>query len=430
MNITETMAYIHQVSWTGSRLGLERTEELLARLGNPEKELTFIHIAGSNGKGSTAAMLASVLKKAGYRTGLYTSPYINTFNERIQIDGIPISDEDLSAITGEIRPHAEAMAEAPTEFELITAAGFSYFAREACDLVILEVGLGGALDSTNVIPTPLAAVITAIGLEHTKELGNTVAEIAAAKGGIIKEGGDAVIYGEDPKACAVFERLARERHATLYPAFPSSTILRQAGFDGVTFDWGRWQNVHIPLIGQYQRKNAAVVLKTLELLQKKGYSIPETAVYEGLAETSWPGRLELMRRNPPFLVDGSHNPHGLAATAETLRSLFPDSQKKPLFLMGVMADKDVSRMIAILAPLGKAFITVTPDNPRAMKAKELAGHLRAAGCLAEAAPDIRSGVLLALEEGKNGVCSLGSLYFAGDVRRILTDLSGDRTDQR
>lgn len=423
MNLTETMEYIHKVSWAGSRLGLDRTRELLARLGNPEKTLNFVHIAGTNGKGSTAAMLASVLKKAGYRTGLYTSPYINSFNERIQIDGIPISDEDLAAVASEIRPEAEAMAEAPTEFELITALGMVYFARRACDVVVLETGLGGELDSTNVIPTPLAAVITAIGLEHTKELGNTIREIAAAKAGIIKEGGDVVIYGENPEAEAVFRRFAKERHAVLYPADLSGCILRRAGLDGVTFDCGTRKDLHIPLIGQYQRKNAAVVLKTLEVLEKKGFPVSETAVYEGLAKTAWPGRLELMRKDPPFLVDGSHNPHGIAATVETLRALFPDPDKKPVFLMGVMADKDISHMTEALAPLGAAFVTVTPDNPRALPAGELARRLRSAGCRAEAAPDIRAGVLRAMELGVYGVCSLGSLYFAGDVRRILKDLA-------
>ncbi|MCI8514786.1 MAG: bifunctional folylpolyglutamate synthase/dihydrofolate synthase [Lachnospiraceae bacterium] len=421
MNITETMAYIHRVSWTGSKLGLERTKELLDRLGNPEKNLKIVHVAGTNGKGSTAAMLASILREAGYRTGLYTSPYVSDFNERIQIDGVPISDADLASVTGGIRPHAEAMEEAPTEFELITAVGFTYFYQKACDIVVLEVGLGGELDSTNVIPTPLAAVITAIGLEHTKELGNTIAEIAAAKGGIIKEGGDVVIYGENPEAEAVFRKIAAERRATLHPADLAGCVLHRADFAGLIFDCGDWKDLRIPLIGQYQQKNAAVVLKTAEILQKKGFCIPKEAVYEGLRTVSWPGRLELMRKEPPFLVDGSHNPHGITATAETLRTLFADPRKKPVFLMGVMADKDVSHMIETLAPLGKAFVTVTPDNPRALPADELAKRLRAAGCPAEAAPDIRSGVLRAVELGEYGVCSLGSLYFAGEVRRVLTE---------
>ena len=198
MNATEAIEYIHSVCWKGSIPGLGRTQELLAKMGNPEKDLKFVHIAGTNGKGSTAAMTASILQKAGYRTGLYTSPFIYRFHERMQVNGVEISDEDLAAVTEYVKPFAQSMAESPTEFELVCCIAFEYFKRQNCDIVVLEVGMGGAFDATNVIEAPEVAVITNIGLDHTEVLGDTVEKIAETKAGIFKEGGNAVIYRSTP----------------------------------------------------------------------------------------------------------------------------------------------------------------------------------------------------------------------------------------
>ena len=207
MNYSEALSYIHSVCWKGSVPGLSRTRELLGKLGNPEQSLKFIHIAGTNGKGSTAAMLASILEEAGYTVGLYTSPFINRFNERMQVNHTCIGDEELAELTDYVRPYADSMADSPTEFELITAIAMEFFKRKHCDIVVLEVGMGGALDSTNVIDTPEVAVIAAMGFDHTRELGSTMTEIASAKAGIIKPHGDVVIYGQNPEAEAVFERV-------------------------------------------------------------------------------------------------------------------------------------------------------------------------------------------------------------------------------
>ena len=223
MTYEEALKYIHSVNWVGSKLGLERTQELLEKLGSPHKKLKFIHIAGTNGKGSTAAMLASILEKAGHRTGLYTSPFINRFNERMQVNGKQIPDGTLAELTDLIQPYADAMEDAPTEFELITALAMEYFLREKCDIVVLEVGMGGELDSTNVIGTPEAAVIAAMGLDHVKELGPAMADIARAKAGIIKSGGSVVSYGGNPEADPVFEAVCREKGAKL----------RQPDFSGI-----------------------------------------------------------------------------------------------------------------------------------------------------------------------------------------------------
>lgn len=248
MNYDEALAYIHTVAWRGSIPGLSRTQELLRRLGHPERSLRFVHVAGTNGKGSTSAMMASILRAAGYRVGLYISPFIDRFNERMQVDGQPIPDETLAALTTEVYPHAEAMPQHPTEFELITCLAMLYFARNRCDIVVLEVGMGGALDSTNVIDTPELAIITAMGLDHMRFLGDTLAEISRQKAGIIKENGDVVIYGRCPEAEAVFERVCEARHARLYRPDAAQLLQGAFGLNGQSFSYAGYADLWIPLV--------------------------------------------------------------------------------------------------------------------------------------------------------------------------------------
>jgi len=419
MTYEEALKYIHSVNWVGSKLGLERTRELLSKLGNPEKNLKFIHIAGTNGKGSTAAMLASILEHAGYRTGLYTSPFINRFNERMQVNGQQIPDDTLAALTEEISPYADAMEDSPTEFELITALAMKYFLQEHCDIVVLEVGMGGELDSTNVISTPEAAVIAAMGLDHVRELGPTMADIARAKAGIIKPGGGVVSYGGNPDADPVFERACREKGASLRQPDFSQIIPGTFSLDGQTFSYKGWKDLRIPLAGSYQMNNAAVALETVGLLRERGWNISDEAVREGMAQTRWPARFEVLRRDPVFIVDGGHNPHGIRATADSLRRLFPD--KKITFVTGVMADKDVESILGLIVPLAAEFFTVRPNNPRAMSAEELADRIRALGAKATPCGSVADGVARAIEaEGRDGVaCALGSLYMSGEVRECF-----------
>lgn len=416
MTYEEALKYIHSVNWVGSKLGLERTRELLGKLGNPHKKLKFIHIAGTNGKGSTAAMLSSILERAGYRVGLYTSPFINRFNERMQVCGEQIPDDTLAELTAHIQPYADAMADAPTEFELITALAMEYFLRERCDVVVLEVGMGGELDSTNVIDVPEAAVITAMGLDHVKELGPTMADIAGAKAGIIKPGGSVVSYGGNPEADPVFEQACREKGASLRR--PDFSRIVPGGFDldGQSFSYGPWKDLRIPLVGSYQMNNAAVVLETVAALRERGWNVPDDAVRQGMAATRWPARFEVLRRDPVFIVDGGHNPHGIRATAESLKRLFPG--KKFTFVTGVMADKDVESILGLIVPLADQFFTVRPNNPRAMKAEELASRIAALGVRATPCESVAVGVAKAIEaEGADGVaCALGSLYMSGEVR--------------
>ena len=416
MTYEEALSYIHSICWKGSKLGLDRTRELLGKLDDPQKELKFIHIAGTNGKGSTAAMLSSILEEAGYRVGLYTSPFINRFNERMQVNHQPIPDEELAALTEYVRPHADAMADSPTEFELITALAMVWFARQKCDIVVLEVGMGGELDSTNIIDVPEAAVIAAMGMDHVKELGPTMADIARAKAGIIKEGGRVVSYGGNPEADEVIAAVCRARKASLRQPDFSAIVPGDFGLEGQTFSYKGWRGLRIPLVGAYQMNNAAVVLETVEVLRQRGWSVSDEAVRQGLADTRWPARFEVLRRDPVFIVDGGHNPHGIRATAESLRRLFPG--RKITFVTGVMADKDVEHILGLIVPLADQFFTVRPDNPRAMDAGELAARIEAMGAKATACASVRDGVDRAIQaEGPHGVaCALGSLYMSGEVR--------------
>ena len=418
MNYEQAMEYIHAVQWAGHKPGLSRTRTLLAALGDPHKQLRFVHVAGTNGKGSTAAMLASCLQAAGYRVGLFTSPFINRFNERIQVDGKQIPDEELVQLVERVQPAADAMTDVPTEFEIITALGMLYFARKQCDIVVLEVGLGGTLDSTNVIENPECAVITALGMDHVRELGPTLADIAAAKAGIIKPGCPVVSYGGVPEADAVIRRVAAEQNAPLTEVDFHKLQIDGGDLDAVTFDFDGLDGVHLPLIGSYQPCNAAVAITTLRVLRAKGWNVPESAIRTGLETVRWPGRFELLRHAPAFLLDGSHNAHGMRATVQSLKDRFPG--EKFVFLVSIMADKDVDEMLQLLAPLAKQFVTVAAHTPRAMPAETLAEHIRAYGCPAEAAGSIEAGVARAMELGGTGpVCALGTLYFSGDVRQAF-----------
>lgn len=422
MNYDETIEYIHSAYWTGTKTGLKRTQELLALLGNPEKQLKYVHVAGTNGKGSFCAMLSSILTAAGYKTGLYTSPYVNRFNERMAVNGTPIADEKLVAIIEKIRPLVDSMAEKPSEFELITCAAMEYFFEETCDIVVLEVGMGGEWDSTNVIEKPELAVITAMAYDHMKYLGNTMTEIASAKAGIIKNGCPTLIYGENPEAEKVFKQTCRQRGSTLYYSHPEKVADDRDSVYGHTFCYPGYDELHLPLIGPHQIHNAALVLQAVELLKKQGWGISKKAVHEGLGRISWPARMELLCEKPVILLDGGHNPQGAQAAAAALKELFPG--KKIRFLMGVMADKDVDTMVESLLPLAECFYTVTPHNPRAMAAETLARKLEDLGVHAAAYEPLEAGIeAFVREAGEEDVlCAIGSLYLAGDVRRQVKEM--------
>lgn len=419
MTYEEALTYIHSVCWKGSVPGLSRTQELLAKMGNPEKTMKYVHITGTNGKGSTASMTASVLRKAGYRTGLYTSPYIWRFNERMNVDGEDISDEELAEITEWVKPLAETMADPPTEFELVTVIGFAYFARHNCDIVVLEVGMGGALDSTNVIPAPEVAVMTNIGLDHTEYLGNTLEAIAETKAGIIKPGCEAVLYPSTEAVEQTVRSICKERNVPFSMANFGAIVPKSKDFSGQTFSYGRYSDIRLPLLGNHQLCNCTVVLEVLEALRRKGWKISDENLYDGIRDTIWPGRFELLRRNPVFIVDGGHNPQCLEALADNVREYL--AGQRIVGLTGVMADKDYTDMYAEMAPYIDRFVAVTPDNPRAMLAPDLAKFLEQFGKPAQAAPSVEQGVLdaMALAGDDGVVLAFGSLYMTGTIRETV-----------
>ena len=422
MNVNEAIEYIHSVFWKGSVYGLSRIRTLLEKMGNPQNDLKYIHIAGTNGKGSTAAMTASILRKAGYRTGLYTSPYIYRFHERMQIDGEQISDEDIVSITEYVKPLADSMEESPTEFELVCAIAFEYFKRKKCDVVVLEVGLGGEYDATNVISTPEVAVITNIGLDHTDVLGKTIEEIAQAKAGIFKEGGSAVIYRGLPSVESVFEQVCEQKHISLKKADFDYLKLNSCDLFGQNFDCGARKNIQLPLLGDHQLHNASVVLSIADTLIEKGWNISEENIYEGIRDVSWPGRFDIVCRDPLFIIDGGHNPQCLEALVKNVEDYL--SGRKVIALTGVLADKDYGDMYQPILPLIHEFVCITPDSPRKMEAAELAKYLQAVGAKATACATTQDGVRKAIElAGKDGaILCFGSLYSIGAIHDGLKEV--------
>ena len=472
MTITEAIEYINAHTWSQWKLGLSRTEELLRLLGNPQKQLRFVHVAGSNGKGSTCAMVERILREAGYVTGFYPSPYIEDFRERIQVCGEYITEEALCRITARVRDAADSMEDHPSQFEIITAIGLLYFAEKNCNIVVLEVGLGGIFDSTNVIDAPEVAVITNIGLEHTEYLGNTLAEIARNKCGIIKSGADVVCYENAAEVMDVVRRVCEEKGCPLHIARYSRIQLIEKGLEGQTFRFLHDQApasqdiaisadepLRLGLLGEYQLHNAATALTIVEALRGRGWKIPQEAVCQGLAEVRWPARFEVLSRHPLFILDGGHNPQCAEALAESLREYLPDRNsdltdresdlpgrkadlgKKAVFLMGMLADKDYRAVIDIISPFAAGFVCLTPDSPRALPAEKLAAELQERGFYAKpcgtAAEGIKEALSLAVrlggrgcgtedtsEEGALPVVSFGSLYMAGAVRSAFRSFAG------
>lgn len=418
----EAISYIHSMVWNRKATGYEHAKALLAKMGNPQKQLKYVHIGGTNGKGSTAAMMAAVLQAAGYKVGLYTSPYIYRFHERMQINGVCISDEDLTETTEEVKKIADEMPDCPSEFALVCCIAFSYFAKQECDIVVLEVGMGGANDSTNVIDCPEVAMITNIGLDHTEYLGSTLEEIAKTKAGILKANGTAVFYPNEPSVEAVFRKACEEKHIGFTFADFQDLRLRKHSLEGQIFDYKGWKGIQIPLLGEHQLRNAAMVLSAIEQLQKKGWDIREDEVRQGLMQVRWPGRFEVIRKAPIFIIDGGHNPQCIEALAQNVRDYLKG--KKVLAITGVVADKDYGMMYQPILPLISEFICITAPTPRKLAGETLAEMLRQVGAKAKACGDIKEAVLMAQEKaGEDGaVLCFGSLYSIGEIQAAFKKL--------
>ncbi|MEE0205162.1 MAG: folylpolyglutamate synthase/dihydrofolate synthase family protein [Oscillospiraceae bacterium] len=420
MTYQEALTYIHSISWRGSKPGLERISEMMEQLGNVQEDLKFIHIAGTNGKGSVSAMLSSVLTAAGYRTGLFISPYIMRFNERMQVNGMPISDEELAEIVAEVQPVAESMAERPTEFEIITAAAFLWFARQKCDIVVLETGLGGRLDATNLISKNVCAVITNLGMDHTEYLGNTLGEIAGEKCGILKPGCPVVAYRSAPEAMKVIRARAKELECPVRTADFGKIKALSADLQGQTFQYKQFPELTVHLLGAHQLKNAAVALETISVLRKAGWEIPDEAVVQGMDATRWPGRFEVLQDNPLVIVDGAHNPQGVESLIAAVKEYLPGQHI--VCVTGVLADKDWKPMMDRLKTVVSDFVAVTPDSPRALGNVRLARYLTDREHWVSVADDVEKGLTGALERAKatgGMVLACGSLYMAADVRRFF-----------
>ena len=423
MNYQEAIDYIHSVSWQGCKPGLERITELCHRIGDPQNGLRFIHVAGTNGKGSFCAMLESILRASGYEAGMFTSPYVEHFEERIQVAGQPISPDELAQITTFVARHADEMREPPTEFELITAIGLEYFRRKNVRVVILECGLGGRLDSTNVIPAPILAVITGIAKDHTALLGDTEEKIAQEKAGIIKPGCMVLWGGEHEGAKEVILGHAGVLGCKCYGVDYSLLENVRMSICGTTFDYGRYEGLTIPLLGSYQPYNAARVITAAEILREGGVKITDEAVRQGLATAQWKGRFELLSRDPEVIFDGAHNPEGMKYACESIRGYFPNNQVA--LVMGVMADKDYESMVDMCAPLTDRAFTLTPHNPRALPADDLAQCFGRRGVYSTAHASFEDAVKDAYAYAKKNACPLiclGSLYSYADFKHTVEKL--------
>lgn len=455
----DPVAYINDPAWHSSCYGLERIESLLDRMGRPQDKLKFVHVAGTNGKGSTSAYISSILTRAGYKTGLFTSPFIITFEERIRVNGEMISPKDLREVTLFVREHAEAIAretgEHPTEFELMTAVALEHFARSGCDIAVLEVGLGGTLDSTNVIAAPEVCVITRIGLDHTALLGDTYEQIASQKAGIIKHGASVVSYPQDDEgATRAIAAAAQAADCTVtMPDFAQLKVGEVNGQAMRSFDYCG-KAYQTSLLGSYQPCNAAMAIECALRLRERGWKISDDDIERGIARARWQGRFEIVetgesgfgdsgdiaeqdgeikseggcrKAGPAILVDGGHNPQGAQVLADSLRDLFPN--KKILFVMSVLADKDYESMIGSIIDVADGFICVTPPNPRALQAAELADavkrvalskgielkrDVRAVSSFEDAFAAVRS----SCTDG-DVICAFGSLYSIADIKAAI-----------
>ncbi len=417
MTKQDAINYYHSLLKFGIKPGLQRIEKLMKLLGDPQRELSFIHLAGTNGKGSTAIMLSEIFIAAGYRTGLFISPYITDFCERIQIGGEPVDGETLVRATERVRTAIESLGEEITEFEAVTAAAFLCYKESGCDIVILETGLGGRFDATNLIEAPEVSVITSVSLDHTQILGDTTAKIAFEKAGIIKPFRPAVVPSNLPgDAMRVIEDVCGDRGAPLYPADVNEIGISEESLRGFRESY-HGLDFFVPLPGKVQAQNAALAVTAARLCGK--YPVADADIVKGIGKTVNPARCELLCENPVVLLDGSHNDASTKALAELLEEHLPG--KRILALMGMMADKEIDKALCNLLPYFSFVVTATPSNPRAIAAHALRDRIVEKGtpARAEASPAAAAAACFSMLDGFDALVVCGSLYLAGDVRNIL-----------
>lgn len=427
MTYQETLDKIHSFQKYGSRLGLERMTRLMDLLGNPQERMKVIHVAGTNGKGSVCRYLYSVLQENGYKTGLYTSPFLERFTERIEYNGAEISEEDLISYTELVLAKVNMMLaegmESPTEFELITAVAFLYFSAQDIDFLVLEVGMGGTGDSTNLVSRPVATVITSIAFDHTEYLGDTLEKIAIEKAGIIKTGAPVIFNVDDEKAAAAIQRIADKKGSEQYEVQSIAYRVREKTMDGYTFDTeivGKsFRGLSISMLGNHQIGNAICALTVLEVMENSNLiQLEGDKLYSGFRKAKQTGRFEIMLREPWVIIDGAHNEAGAESLRAAMREHFPDS--KILMVVGMLADKKIDQLLDQFEGITDTFIATEPDNPRKLSASELCGQIIKRGKKCIAMEDPEEACRYALNLSSYDVMLVaGSLYLIGRIRGIL-----------
>lgn len=431
MNYSESLEWIHSTGRFGIKPGLERMSRMMELLGNPHKKIRVIHIAGTNGKGSTAAFLSKILEEAGYRVGLYTSPYLEAFTNRMAINGEDIPEEKLVEIVTMIKPLVEEISNDSalgqmTEFEVVTCIAFYYFTAQAPDFVVLEVGLGGRLDATNVVESPLVSVVTNIGLEHTEVLGDTIEKIAGEKAGIIKEGVPVITAAPRPEALQVIQQKCQEKNAPLFNLWDQVVIEKKSSsLEGQSFHYLnphglQIKDLFIGLLGEHQVMNASTAVAVIEVLQGKGIHISENALREGLKAARWAGRLELMGKNPLLILDAAHNPDGVKSLKKALQEQV--NYNKLVLVIGILGDKALDDMLREIIPMADKIIITKPDSPRAAEPEIVADvaekYTRYPIILENSIPRAIT-IALSLAEPGDLVLISGSLYTISEARKAV-----------
>lgn len=427
MDYKQAIEFLQNLTKFGFNFGLARIEELLRRLGSPHRDLKVIHVGGTNGKGSTSMMIAKVLQAHGWKTGMFSSPHLHSYCERYRINGDEISGERIAQLIGTLRPHLEQMVaegfEHPTEFEVSTALGFLYFFEDKVDFLVLEVGLGGAIDSTNVVK-PLVSVITNVGMDHMDYLGNTVKEIATVKAGIIKEGVPVVTAADDQEALQVITAVSAQKGCQLTVVGQDVTWrITESTVAGQKFDlqtrYNSYCDLMIKLAGHHQVINAATAMAALEGLAGHGYNFIEKEIRAGLMGTQWPARLEMVSSNPPVLLDGAHNLQGSLMLRKALTDIY--SYRNLILVFGMLGDKEREKVVAQLAPLAKTVIVTKPNSPRAGDWQNIAVEVRKyvddVYLIEDIGQAVQKGLKLAAQEDL--VCITGSLYMVAEAREIF-----------
>ncbi len=405
---------------SGIKLGLQNIKTLMEKLGNPQDKLKIIHIAGTNGKGSCTSFVNSALVSQGYKVGMFTSPSIYNFEERIRINNKNIPEDKLIDLMNEVREVAETMEVFPADFELVTAIAFLYFYREKCDFAIMEVGLGGRLDATNVAQNPLITLITSISLDHQQFLGNTIPEIALEKAGIIKENVPLVLYSQSKEAMDSIIGVANSKNSKVILNDLEKIELLENTKNGQIINYKDFKNLKINLLGSHQINNATISLELLEQLRKMGFEISNESIYNGFSSVTWPCRFELVSKNPDFILDGAHNIDGIEKFISSMNFYYKDNKKIGIF--GVLADKDYNEMLAKIVPCFDVFLTVRPDSERAMESKELKERIeKLTKKKVYSFENYQDAIDKAFEISKEDdvISAFGSLYFVGEVRNLL-----------